>query len=89
MQYGVIKRNNFQLGNIDFYIDLVDMSYYGERAVCYYTPSHLVDNCWEIDFTKQFKTFENCKQYMIKQINKTCKLILKQSQCKPDLTNNQ
>ena len=76
MSYGVIRRDSFSLGEVDFYIDYQDNSYYGKKSCKYYVPSSLNEDCWGIDFTKQFKSFESCKNYMTKCISKTCKQIL-------------
>ena len=82
MQHGVISRHTFTIASMDFYIDLQDQLYYGEKAYKYYVPSQLNDDCWGIDFTKQFRTEQACKDYMVKCIIKTCKAILKEYTCK-------
>ena len=76
MKNGVIKRECFTLGGVDFYIDYRDNTYYGEKGYKFYVVSTLNDDCWDFDFTKQFKSFEACKNYMSKCISKTCKQIL-------------
>ena len=76
MGNGVLKRECFTLGEVDFYVDYQDNSYYGEKGYKFYIPSTLNDDCWGFDFTKQFKSFEKCKNYMNKCISKTCKQIL-------------
>lgn len=77
MKYGILNTNMFTLGNIDFFIDYQNNSYYGEKSYKCYVPSHLNDNCWNIDFTKQFRSEEKCKNYMIKCIKTTAKKLLK------------
>ena len=76
MRYGVISSTYFTIGNIDFWINLQDNSYFGERANKYYVPSPLIDGCWGIDFTKQFKTEQACINYITKCVKQTCKQIL-------------
>lgn len=76
MKYGIIRREYFTLGGVDFYIDYQDNAYYGKKSYKYYVPSSLTEDCWDIDFTKQFKSFDSCKNYMTKCISKTCKQIL-------------
>ena len=75
--HGVINRNAFTLGGIDFWIDYQDNTYFGGKGK-YYVPSSLIGNDWEIDFTKQFRTYDNCKDYIIKCVKTTCKNILKE-----------
>lgn len=77
MQHGVVSRSLFDLGGNQFWIDLQDNSYYGERKALYFVPSRLNNDCWGIDFSRQFKTEENCRKYMTKCIFITCKQILK------------
>ena len=76
MKNGVIKREYFTLGEVDFYIDYQDNAYYGEKSFKFYVPSTFNDGCWDFDFTKQFKSFEACKNYMTKCISKICKQII-------------
>lgn len=76
MKYGIIRREYFTLGGVDFYIDYQDNSYYGKKGYKYYVPSSLNEDCWDFDFTKQFKSVDSCKNYMTKCISKTCKQIL-------------
>lgn len=77
MRHGIISSSYFTLGGIDFWIDLVDNSYYGKKAYTYYTPSSLTDDCWGINFTKQFRSEQACRTYITKCIKRTCKAILK------------
>ena len=79
MRHGVVSSTCFQLGEVTFYIDLQDMSYYGERAIKYYVPSCLISDDWGIAFTKQFRTEQACKNYIIKCVKRTCKQILKET----------
>lgn len=75
-RYGIIDSFQFSIANIDFGCDLQDSSYYGGKGQ-YWVPSILIDDCWGIDFTKQFRTKENCQTYITKQVVKTAKQILK------------
>lgn len=77
MRYGIISRTYFTLNGIDFWINLQDNSYFGGRKVLYYVPSYEIDDCWGIDFTKQFKTEDACRKYITKCVKQTCKSILK------------
>ena len=78
MAYGIMNTNSFTLGDTDFYIDYQDQSYYGQKANKYYSPSHLNDDCWNIDFTKCFRTEQACKDYITKCVKQVCKKILKE-----------
>lgn len=75
-KHGVINTNSFTLGDIDFWIDYQDNTYFGSKGK-YYVPSCLISNDWGIDFTKQFRTYDNCKDYIIKCVKTTCKNILR------------
>ena len=77
MRPGVVSSTYFDLGELTFYIDLEDQSYWGKRAVKYYVPSRLISDDWGIDFTKQFRTEQACKEYITKCVKRTCKQILK------------
>lgn len=77
MSHGVISRNCIDIGTLQLWIDYQDQGYFGERSVKYYVPSTLNDDCWGIDFTRQFKTQANCERYLRKCIKQTCKQILK------------
>lgn len=79
MKHGVISRTIFSIGPLNLWIDYEDSAYYGKSTGKYYVPSRLIDDCWGIDFTKQFRTFEACKTYITKCVIKTCKQILKDS----------
>ena len=78
MRHGIISSTYFTIGNIDFWIDLQDNSYFGERKAYYYVPSYRIEDCWNIDFTRQFKTEQACVKYITKCVKQTCKNILKE-----------
>lgn len=77
--HGILDTIHFNIGTEEFKIELVDNSYYGGKAVKYYCPSPSKSDSFNIDTTKQFRTEQRCKEYIIKCVKNTCKSILKES----------